>query len=474
MKTHGPPSLLLHARALIGVRLRPFLRPTLRSMRARTTAQFALFVAILMIAGGTILQKREVRRAERMSNEVLSVAVERARDEMDSDDDGIANRAPLEVVRHDSSEIGAGGLALLVAQGDRVLWQSPGRVPMWPHPGARWRIQTVSQGGQTLVIARDWTPFAEDLGEKARALWIWGAFVVAATTLAAWVVVGKTLSPLDQLAAQAATSSQEELAVRLKSPSSDAEMQHLTRTLNGLLERQQKEAQTRGRFYAAASHELRTPIQVLLGEIDVALGRVRSVPEYIEVLTELQSETERLETLVGDLLRLNALEMRQNQAPRERFDLACGVERVLLQLAVSVDERDLGVEPCLRRVEIEAPPAHVEVLVRNLLENAIKYAAPASTLRVATEAEAGGGVLWIWNACQAPVEGLENWFEPFYRPDASRDSETGGNGLGLSIVAALARANDWDVKLCESQGGVLARVWFESSAGAGLPSTSNL
>ena len=456
MKTQGPTHFDLWKRA----RLRPLLRPTWRSMRARITALFALFVALLMLAGGTVLQTREVRRAERMTREVLGVAAERARDEMDGDDK--RPHSLLEAVRPDSNEIAAGGLALVVTQGDRVLWRSPGRAPDWPHPGARWRIQTVSQGGQTLVIARDWTSQAEDLREKARSLWILGAFVVAATTLAAWVVVGVTLSPLDKLAAQAATSSQEELAVRLKSPSSDAEMQHLTQTLNGLLERQQKEAQTRGRFYAAASHELRTPIQVLLGEIDVALNRPRTADEYHEVLLELQSETERLETLVGDLLRLNALELRQNQAPRERFDLACATERVLLPLAVWVDERDLAVEPCLRSVEIEAPLAHVEVLARNLLENAIKYAAPNSTLRVETLFGAGGGTLQIWNACAAPAQNIENWFEPFYRPDDSRDSETGGNGLGLSIVAALARANGWDVKLCEHDGGILARVWFGS------------
>lgn len=262
-------------------------------------------------------------------------------------------------------------------------------------------MRTISQNGQTLIIARDWRFNAEALREKAWGLGVLGIVIVGATTLAAWIVFGKTLSPLDKLAAQAATSSQEELAVRLKSPSSDAEMRHLTQTLNGLLERQQKEAQTRGRFYAAASHELRTPIQVLLGEIEVALGRPRSVCEYQQVLRELQSETERLETLVRDLLRLNALEMRQNQAPRETLNLAEFTRRALQQQDVAAAARKLKIEAHLRDVTIEAPGSHVEVLLRNLLENAIKYAAPASVVRVSTEAPEAkdGGAVLIWNAC---------------------------------------------------------------------------
>ena len=428
-----------------------------RSMRARMTALFALFVALLMGAGGAAVQHREARRAEKRSREILAVAVERAHDEIE----GNLSDTLLETVTGDANEIAAGGLAMLVVQNDRVLWRSRSHVPNWPRVGANWRYAEVSRGGQTLVLARDWAPIAEDLRETSFALWQLGFLVVGATTVAAWLVVGRTLSPLDKLAEQAQNASIESLAVRLRAPSSDAEMLHLTRTLNSLLERLEREAQARGRFYAAASHELRTPIQALLGEIEVTLSRSRSGPFYRESLGQVHDETTRLKSLVQDLLQLNALEMRQVRAARESLDLWQCAQYALTQACQAIEERALHLETRFDEVEISAPPAHVEMLLRNLLENAVKYATPGSALRLEICAQQNGAQLCVWNACDLSAgTDLSGWFEPFFRPDESRNSQTGGNGLGLSIVAALARANGWKVELQALNEGVIARVQF--------------
>ena len=435
-----------------------------RSMRARMTLLFALFVALLMALGAAAVQRREVRRAENRSREILGVAIERAQDELDGDN--YRQRSLLEAVKSDDNEIAAGGLALLVVRGDRVLWRSRRHAPDWPRVSANWRIAQVSQGDQTLIVARDWAAVAEDLREASHTLWLLSALIVGATTLAAWFLVGVTLAPLDALAAQAENASIESLAVRLRAPSSDAEMLHLTRTLNNLLGRLEREAQARGRFYAAASHELRTPIQVLSGEIEVALSRPRSVEFYREALGELQGETGRLKSLVQDLLQLNALEMRQVQAACEPLDLKQWIERALIQQCAAIEARGLQLEARLDEIEIEAPAAHIEILLRNLLENAVKYATPGTRLEVGICAHKDGAELRIWNACDVlGGADLSSWFEPFYRPDESRDSQTGGNGLGLSIVAALARANGWKVELCAQKGGVVASVWFSSATG---------
>lgn len=430
-----------------------------RSMRARVTALFALFVALLMGAGGAAVQQRESSRAERRSREILAVALERARDEINGD--AARQRTLLQAVVNDDNEITAGGLAMIVVQGDRVLWRSRARTPSWPRVEKNWRFATVSQNGQTLVVARDWTPIAEDLRETASALWALGLLIVSATTLAAWLLVGKTLSPLDKLADQAQNASSESLAVRLRAPSSDAEMLHLTRTLNDLLGRLEREAQARGRFYAAASHELRTPIQSLLGEVEVTLARPRSGPFYREALGQVHAETKRLKSLVQDLLQLNALEMRQTQSLCETLDLGDWTQRALGQQCEAIEARDLKLETRLEPAKIEAPPAHLEMLLRNLLENAVKYARPGSTLKLETRAPAEGVQLCLWNACELPDQtDLTSWFEPFFRPDEAHNSQTGGNGLGLSIVAALARANGWKVELKAHDAGVMAQIWF--------------
>ncbi len=432
-----------------------------RSIRARVTALFALFVALMMGVSAVAVQRHETRRAEKRSREILAVARERAHDEIDGD--APEQRTLLKSVTSDSNEIAAGGLAMLVVQNkdNRVLWRSRSHVPNWPNVGANWRTAQVSQGGQTLILARDFAPVAEDLHETSVALWQLSLFVISATTLAAWLIVGRTLSPLDKLAEQAQNASIESLAVRLHAPSSDAEMLHLTRTLNGLLERLEHEAQARGRFYAAASHELRTPIQALLGEVEVTLTRPRSGPFYREALGQVHGETKRLKSLVQDLLQLNALEMRQVQTAPAPLDLRQCAQNALMQQCEIIEARGLHLETRLEEIEIEAPPAHVEMLLRNLLENAVKYATPDSVLQLEIHAQQRGAQLRMWNACELPAEtDLSAWFEPFFRPDEARNSQTGGNGLGLSIVAALARANNWQVELSQHENGVLARVEF--------------
>ena len=429
-------------------------------MRARMTALFALFVALLMLAAGSAVQRHEAQRAEKRVGEILLVARERAEAEI------MRNRGKaslLATVRGDAGEIAAGGLTLMVTQGDQVLWRSRRRAPAWPAIDEHWRARTVSSGGQTLILASDWKPIEEDLSGTALALWALGALVVCATAIAAWFVVGITLSPLDALGAQARAAGAEngggdKLAVRLSSPSSDAEMLTLTQTLNGLLGRLQREAQARGRFYAAASHELRTPIQVLQGQIDVAQSRARSVAAHEEVLAQLQAETQRLAALVADLLQLNSLEMRQSETPRETLELTFWVERALEQQARAIKARGLRLRTDLKQVEICAPSLHLEMLLRNLIENAVKYASDGGAIEISV---APNAQLRVWNACDLPANArIENWFEPFYRPDAARNSQTGGNGLGLSIVAALGRANDWRIELNQRSGGVEALVNF--------------
>jgi signal transduction histidine kinase len=431
-----------------------------RSMRSRMTALFALLVALLMLGGGGEMQHLERERAEARVAEALQISLDRARDELK---EKRGSRLPLvEVVRRDQGQLSAGGTALLVVDSsNHPLWQSSRDAPDWPEDDEEWRVRTLSSGGQTLVVARQWAPIEEELRERRRALWQLGALVVGVTGLLAWFVVGRTLSPLHKLAAQAENASIDSLQVRLQSPSSDAEMRHLTHTLNSLLGRLEKEAQGRGRFYAAASHELRTPLQMLLGEIDVARSRPRSVEEHEEVLLQVQGGTERLAVLVQDLLQLNALEMRQNQAPLEPINLAFWVERALAQQSESIEARGLTLETRLMDANLEAPSAHVEMLLRNLVENAVKYATPGTDLHVELLDSPDKARFEICNACKLPPGArADEWFEPFFRPDASRSSQTGGNGLGLAICRSICASNGWKITLCPGEQGVCAFVRF--------------
>jgi signal transduction histidine kinase len=484
------------------------------SIRARVTVGFALYIAVLMLLGCTAVARHSRRQAERRARELLEAAVVRTRYEL------AENRPPgpqhrrngptqqpvqqergqllLRVIRAEQAEIATGGLVLLVADDRRnVLWQSHGQVPRWPQADDNWRIRTLQAGRQELILALPWEHTEHELREQMLTLLGLTALITVASAAGGWFLVGRTLAPIDQLARQAAAASADSLRVRLQAPSPDSEIIRLVATLNNLLERLGETAAARGRFYAAASHELRTPLQALTGHLEVALSRKRAAADYEAALNEGHAQAERLTSLVQDLLLLNQLDADTSRPPGVLVDLADICESEISHLRSIANERHLKVQLCLPDAcEITAPWNHITMLIRNLLENAVKYATPGGVVRIVlTTPPAPGGAaahhgavahhnngataygataypaahtdavqLTIWNQC-AMLEGWDagKYFEPFFRPDASRNSQTGGNGLGLAICKAICDTNRWTLALQQEAGGMCACVTFAAS-----------
>ena len=238
-------------------------------------------------------------------------------------------------------------------------------------------------------------------------------------------------------------------------------MVDLVDTLNGLLSRLAETAAVKGRFYAAASHELRTPLQALSGHLEVALSRGRSAEEYERFLQEAYKQAGRLTSLVQDLLLLHQLD---SAAPRaqEPVDLAEVCDGVLSQLAPLMDARELRLAVHLAPdAVILAAPTHAEILIRNVMENAVEYAAEGGEVALCLSACGEGTRLEVFNQCPPASDwNPEKLFEPFFRPDTARNARTGGNGLGLAICRAIATANGWTVTLQQEARGVRVAAQF--------------
>jgi len=287
--------------------------------------------------------------------------------------------------------------------------------------------------------------------------------VIGAVGAGAWFMVGRVLLPIRQLARQTSQASAEHLSVRLESPSKDAEMRDLVDTLNGLLDRVYETAEIKGRFYAAASHELRTPLQALSGHLELASSRKRTAEEYEEVVKESYKQTRRLISLVQGLLFLHQVDSRTN-SPQEPVNLSESCESALEMMYSLGTTRNLRIkESFAPNIRIKAVPSHAEVLARNLIENAVKYATEGGEIAITLKVENDQVLLEVVNDFPDDVKiATENVFEPFYRDDTSRNSKTGGNGLGLAICRAVSIANGWEVKLHQENGKIRATVNFGS------------
>lgn len=347
---------------------------------------------------------------------------------------------------------------LLIGREGRVLGRDGHPTLPWPLPSEDWIVRAFPDAKGTAAAGISWEPIAARLREETMIL---AAFALVATVGvggAAWSLVGRTLRPIGRLADGADAASSDPLHARLASPSEDVEMTHLVATLNGLLGRLADSARNREEFYASAAHELRTPLAVLSAEVEVALTRSRSVAEHEETLWDVQAQIRRLTSLVEALLTLNRLEVGTRNEATETVDPADLADTTLAALDRTIRSRGLALETHWgRETRVAAPANHVGIVVRNLVENAVRYAPLGGRIEVVT-----GDTFRIANDLppDAPKD-LERMFEPFVQGNPARSGE--GNGLGLAICRRVAVLNGWPLSLRREEDRIVAEIAFASS-----------
>ena len=434
------------------------------SIRGRMTAVFALALTTVMAlgCGGLIWYSRFTE--EQHADAILRLSANTVRKEAE---DEHSHRDPLKFIRQESEELRGAGI---------VASASPRRAGVPAIPASAFPVTLVGElrmarvdiGDTTMTIGIPWRRTEQRLRAQAGALIALSLFGITAGTAGSWFLVGRTLSPIERLSRVAERTPIDTLYVHLNAPSSDAEILHLVGTLNGLLDRLSQASAAQSRFYSAASHELRTPLHTLSGHLEVGLSRSRTNPEYREAMEEAYRQTARLSSLVQDLLLLTRLNTTPASPAVEPIDLTEVCDRTLSQFAAGIEDRGLRVETRYTHdADILAPSNHADMVVRNLLENAVNYTAEHGRISIAIDSSPEGVRLDIRNECPPlQIPDIYQLLEPFYRPDISRQCGTGGNGLGLAICSAVARSNQWGLELLNEPTGFHVVVAFPRSVQA--------
>jgi signal transduction histidine kinase len=285
-------------------------------------------------------------------------------------------------------------------------------------------------------------------------------------SLAAYALATAALRPVESMRARAATISVRDAQARLPLPESHDEIYRLGRTLNEMLARLEQGMEHERAFLADASHELRNPLAVLKGELEVALAEDGSRTQMRDALRSATEETDRVVALAEDLLILARAE--HDALPLRARPIA------LRELLVTVTERfDDRARNAGRRLIIDvAPdqqlygdPVRLERAIGNLLDNALRYG--SGTITVTAAASDGQTEVHVLDAGPGfPVEFLSRAFERFSRADPARSR--GGVGLGLAIVDAIARAHGGRTSARNRPGGG-AEVCFSVATDAAQP-----
>ena len=215
----------------------------------------------------------------------------------------------------------------------------------------------------------------------------------------------------------------------------------------------EKAEQIRREFTANVSHELKTPLQSISGCAELlsnGMVKPEDVPEFSH---RIYSESQRLISLVEDIIGLSRLDEGAEDMQRTNVDLHKLAETAIDSLSNAAKEAGVALELCGDGAEVYGIPQLLGTIVYNLCDNAIKYNRRGGSVTVTTENGAGGVTLTVSDTgIGIPKDQQDRIFERFYRVDKSRSKSTGGTGLGLAIVKHIVVQHEAQIELSSEEG----------------------
>ncbi|MGO9976698.1 MAG: ATP-binding protein [Solirubrobacteraceae bacterium] len=284
------------------------------------------------------------------------------------------------------------------------------------------------------------------------------AMVIVPAVILGWMFAGRTVRPLQRIAATARAASQHNLSARVGLGGPRDELRELAETFDEMLAQLQTAFETQRRFIANASHELRTPLAVMRATVDVVAGNANSTPDELRSMAaDIRNAVDHAERLIGALLILARAE--RGLTVHDPVDLATVAEDVLDTAALGDRRMHLTLEPAV----IWGDPVLAERLIANLIDNALRYNIPAGEVWISTCSQPDGCKLAVANT--GPVisqTDADRIFQPFQRLNDRTSHD--GFGLGLAIVASIAEIHAGAVSTHpRDQGGLSVTVNFPSA-----------
>ena len=269
----------------------------------------------------------------------------------------------------------------------------------------------------------------------------------------AYLATRRALRPVEAIRARTAAVSAADPRERVEVPRTGDEVAALAVTINATLQRLDDAASAQRRFVADAAHELRSPLTVLLADLEVALAYPDRA-DWPATTATAARQARRLQALTEDLLLLARLDAGATP-PATELDLSALAASLTLEYATAA--RGSAVRPhCAATgpVPVSGNPEQLRRLLRNLLDNALRHAAASVEVTVRAGAAPGEAVLEVADDGPgiAPAD-RERVFDRFTRLADARDRDSGGTGLGLAIARELAHSQHGTLTLAATEGG---------------------
>lgn len=308
--------------------------------------------------------------------------------------------------------------------------------------------------GQTIALIQTGDSLATVItaqGQLWRMALIVGGVGVGVALLAGLFIVRRGFRPLDAILNRVQQIERDNLRTGFPEEVRPAELQQLVSSLNSMLHRLDRAFKTREVFVASVSHDLRTPLTALQGQIDVLLMQPSIDAETKQSLERMAREVRRLVRMTNNLLLNAQLDSKPVFLPRD-VDLTELLDEVIREARVLAEGLNLGVST----PEVVVVPGDYDLLkqmVLNVVDNAMKFTLKGGSVQVSLSRAEDWAILSVSDTGQGiPQKHLTHVMEPFYKADTSRKFKGGGVGLGLAIVKQVIGLHGGQLEIHSQEG----------------------
>ena len=348
----------------------------------------------------------------------------------------------------------------------------PAEIPIFPaSPATEFSHKLKLSGGSTLLIAGlnfkssgnpDYLvefgslldPVETMLNHLFLQLALGLPLAVIIITVGGYLLVRRALTPVEQITRAAERITQFNLSERLPVAHSGDELERLSVSLNRMITRLDDAVQNSKRFVADASHDLRTPLTILRGELEALAEDARLDAELRDRAGSMLEEVVHLGKIVEQLFTLSRLDAGEAQTEWTRFDFTELAKSTVEQMNLLAEDKGISIScDANGPAPVKGNRVRLKQVVVNLLDNAIKYTPAKGAIHLRVLVVNGHAVLEVEdNGIGIPPEALPHIFERFYRVDEARCAESESAGLGLSIVKSICAAHGAEVEAQSTVG----------------------
>jgi signal transduction histidine kinase len=290
-----------------------------------------------------------------------------------------------------------------------------------------------------------------DLSTIRRSSFFIFALLVALSLVGGNAISAQVLSPIKDINQQI-KAIQAESMEKISYPHIDEELQELISSINEMLLRLGKSFRSQKEFIEYASHELKTPLSVIMAKTDLILTDTKLSKDNSQLLHEIQNKVDYLNDLINDL---SLLSLSKEHLQFESASIQSILDTILNNISAKAQQKNINIVLKGKNLDkkIELVPILITQAVENIIENAIKYSKDNSEIEVETKIHKKFFTMYIRdNGIGIPEHLIHRIFDKFYRVDSSRSKHTGGRGLGLTLTKAIIELHNGTIQVQSKEG----------------------